>query len=278
MPGPQPLHAETFQQLHRHGLLHLANAWDAGSARLIESLGAPALATTSAGVAWAHGYPDGDALPLEALVATVREITRVVRVPLSVDMEGGYADDPAQVGENVAAVLEAGGVGINLEDSNAAPERLCAKIAAARRAAERAGVNLYINARADLFLRNSAATPDQLKEALRRARLYREAGASGFFAPGLVEAEGIRALAAGQPLPLNVMARRHLPVAADLIASGARRLSAGSGISESVFRLTRDLAAGFLATGDSAPLVAQTMTYPQINALMTPAAAVSCDA
>lgn len=273
MSGPQALHAESFQQLHRQGLLHLANAWDAGSARLIESLGAPALATTSAGVAWAHGYPDGDELPLAALVATVREITRIVRVPLSVDMEGGYADDPVRVGENVAAVLEAGGVGINLEDGNAAPELLCAKIAAARRAAERVGVNLYINARADLFLRNSTPTPAQLEEALQRARLYREAGASGFFVPGLVEAEGIRALAAGQPLPLNVMARRHLPVAADLIALGARRLSSGSGISESVFRLTRDLAAGFLATGDSTPLVAQAMSYGEVNALMAPRSA-----
>src|SRR5688572_16738311 len=114
MPA-HPDRAQTFHDLHRGPqILRLPNAWDAGSARQIEGLGAKAIATTSAGVAWAHGYPDGDALPLEMLVATVSETSRVVSIPVSADIEGGYSDDPAEVGRTVAAVIAAGAVGVNL--------------------------------------------------------------------------------------------------------------------------------------------------------------------
>ena len=118
---------ETFRRLHENGVLLLANAWDAGTARLTESLGAQAIATTSAGVAWSHGYADGDHLPVSRLVATVTDILRVVRVPLSVDIEGGYSDDPATVAETVARLADVGVAGINLEDGNAAPDLLCAQ-------------------------------------------------------------------------------------------------------------------------------------------------------
>src|SRR5262245_11060736 len=120
--------AAAFRRLHQGpGILILANCWDAGSARLVGSLGARAIATTSAGVAWAHGYPDGDALPLDRLVTTVAAIVRVLEVPLTVDIEGGYSDDPGAVGEAVAAVVGAGAVGINLEDGGSPPELLAAK-------------------------------------------------------------------------------------------------------------------------------------------------------
>ena len=95
--------ADEFRRLHSDGLLVLANAWDAGTARVIESVGARAIATTSAGVAWSHGYADGDILPMSLLVATVKSITRVVRIPVSVDLEGGYSNDPMTVGDNVAS-------------------------------------------------------------------------------------------------------------------------------------------------------------------------------
>src|SRR5689334_20206107 len=112
-----PEAAKTFHGLHAGpDILLLPNAWDAGSARLMESLGAKAVATTSAGVAWTHGYPDGDALPVRLLVSTVATIARAIRVPLTVDMEGGYTDDPAAVEETIAKVVEAGAVGINIED------------------------------------------------------------------------------------------------------------------------------------------------------------------
>lgn len=144
--------AEEFHRLHVPGKpLLLANAWDAGSARLIESCGAAAIATTSAGLAWAHGYPDGDQLPPGLLSAAVAEIARVVSVPLSVDAEGGYSDDPKAVGEIVRAIVDAGGIGINIGDGLASPDLLVAKIAAARTAADTAGVNLFINARTDVY-------------------------------------------------------------------------------------------------------------------------------
>ena len=124
--------AKEFHRLHQGNTpLVLANAWDAGSARLIESCGAVAIATTSAGLAWSRGYPDGDAIPPRDLAAAVADIARVLSVPLTVDVEGGYASDPAQVRENVAAVVGAGAVGINIEDGQASVDLLCAKIGAA---------------------------------------------------------------------------------------------------------------------------------------------------
>ncbi len=147
---------QLFRRLHDGELLILPNAWDAGSARLIESRGAKAIATTSAGLAWSRGYPDGDALPVEQLLSAVRAIARVIGVPLTIDVEGGYSNDPAAVAGLVAGILEAGAVGINIEDGSGSPALLCAKIAAARESAGRAGVELFINARTDVYLRGLA--------------------------------------------------------------------------------------------------------------------------
>ena len=166
--------ATAFHALHRGPeLLLLANAWDAGSARLIESLGARAIATTSAGVAWAHGYPDGDALPVPLVVATAAAIARLIRVPLTIDIEAGYSDDPDAVGRLVASLIEAGAVGINLEDGSGSPDLLCAKIARIRRVAADLGVDLFVNARTDVYLRGLVPAPDRLAEASARAARYR---------------------------------------------------------------------------------------------------------
>lgn len=258
--------AHAFHQLHQSGLLLLANAWDAGSARLIESLGAKAIATSSAAVAWAHGYADGDKLPVDALAATVAEIVRVIRVPLTVDCEGGYSDDPATAAANIGAVIDAGAVGINLEDGNRGVDLLCAKIAAVKQVAAKRGVNLYLNARVDVFLWGTP--PEQrVAETLTRAARYREAGADGIFAIGVVAPEEIQALVAGVKLPLNVLARPTLPPAAELARLGVRRLSAGSGVAEVLYGRAAALAAGFLREGASAPLTDGAMTYRDINAL-----------
>jgi 2-methylisocitrate lyase-like PEP mutase family enzyme len=260
--------ARKFHELHRGPeILRLPNAWDAGSARQIESLGAKAIATTSAGVAWAHGYPDGDDLPLEMLIATVREVARVVSIPVSADIEGGYSDDPREVGDVVAAVIDAGAVGINLEDGGGPPDLLVAKIEQARAAAERAGVELFVNARTDVYLRGLASGEAAVEETTRRARLYADAGADGVFAPGAVEPGEIRALAAAIDRPLNVLARPGLPDAAALQALGVRRLSAGSGICQSLYGQTKRLTEGFLKDGASEPMSEGAMAYPEINAL-----------
>ena len=268
MTSPDPAGARTFRQLHASGLLILPNVWDAGSARLVESLGARALATSSAAVAWAHGYPDGDLLPVPLLAATVAEIRRVATLPLSVDVEGGYSTDPAGVAETVARVVDAGGVGINLEDGTSEPYLLCAKIEAARQSARRLGVELFVNARTDVYLRNLAPPERRIAETLARAEQYRSAGADGIFVPGVVDPEQIRAVAQGVRLPLNVLARAGLPDAARLEALGVRRLSAGSGIAQAVFGRIAALASGFMKTGASDPLGEGAMPYAEINALI----------
>lgn len=260
---------KVFRRLHEEGLLILPNAWDAGSARLIESLGAKALATTSAGVAWSHGYPDGDLLPVRLLLATVADIARAIRVPLTVDVEGGYSSDPAAVGETVGAVIDAGAVGINIEDGSGAPDLLCAKIEQARQSGDRLGVQLFVNARTDVYLRALFPKEGRVDEVLSRAERYRAAGADGIFVPGLVDVAEIRAIASASRLPLNVMALPGLPSATELGALGVRRLSAGSRITQAVFAKTTSLAADFLRTGESRAVTKGGMPYPEINALMT---------
>ncbi|TWI03911.1 2-methylisocitrate lyase-like PEP mutase family enzyme [Luteimonas cucumeris] len=259
--------AAAFRELHSHGMLLLANVWDAGSARLVESLGAKAIATTSAGVAWSLGYRDGDALPIEKLIDAVASMSRVLHVPLTVDSESGYSDNPAIVADNIARLIDAGAVGINLEDGSDDPALLCAKLEQIKRSSARMGVNLFINARTDVFLAGLAPEPRRVEETLARAQRYRDAGADGLFVPGLTDRNEIRAIAEGTALPLNIMARPTLPPAAELEGLGVRRLSAGSAIAESIFARAATLAGGFLGNGASAPLSEQAMRYPDINAL-----------
>ena len=268
MTSRNPTAASEFHRLHQNGLLVLPNAWDAGSARLIESLGAKAIATSSAAVAWAHGYADGDLLPVPLLAATVGEIARMVRVPISVDVEGGYSDDAGGVAETVAAVIDAGGVGINIEDGTRDPDLLSAKIERSKATGARLGVDLFVNARVDVYLRNLAPAEGRIEETLSRAERYRAAGADGIFVPGVTDREVIRTIASAVTLPLNVLARTGLPDAAALEALGVRRLSAGSGIAGAAFGRIASLAAGFLKTGASNPLSNAAMPYVEINALM----------
>jgi 2-methylisocitrate lyase-like PEP mutase family enzyme len=262
--------AKAFHDLHSGPeVLRLANAWDAGSARLIESVGAPAIATTSAGVAWAHGYPDGDALPPPLVIATTAAIARVIRVPLTVDIEGGYASDPEAVGRLVGALIEAGAVGINLEDGDGTPDLLCAKIAQVRRVASELGVALYINARTDVYLRGLVPEADRLGETCARAARYRAAGASGIFVPKVIEPAAIRTIAQTVELPLNVLAWPGLPPLAELAALGVRRLSVGSGIAQVVLGRAAELAAAFVRDGHREMPSDGAMTHRELNALFT---------
>jgi 2-methylisocitrate lyase-like PEP mutase family enzyme len=272
---PRPREAALFHGLHAGpDVLVLANAWDAQSARVIEQAGARAIATSSAAVAWSHGYGDGHDLPFPRLVETVAEIVRVVNVPVSVDMEGGYADDPGRVGENVRALIEAGGVGINIEDGTSPPDLLARKIASVREVAGRAGVDLFVNARCDVYLRGLREGREAFVETLSRARAYREAGASGLFVPWLVDLETIAEIAQGTPLPVNVMARKGLPPAARLGTAGVRRLSAAAGLSRAAYGAAARAAEAFLAGGDSDALVAAGGTPVDYQAMFLPPAKV----
>jgi 2-methylisocitrate lyase-like PEP mutase family enzyme len=227
---------------------------------LIESLGAKAIATTSAGLAWSRGYPDGDALPAENLLAATREIARVIRVPLTVDIEGGYSDDPAAVAQLTTQLIDAGAVGINLEDGGGAPERLCAKIEAVRKSAARRDVDLFINARTDVYLRQLASGEAAVQEVVRRARAYREAGCDCLFVPALADSGQI------EPLPLNLMLVPRLPGDDVLRQLGVRRLSAGAAIAKAILGRVQQLASAFLA-GAREELFVTPIEYGAMNSL-----------
>lgn len=261
--------AKTFAALHAGPkLLVLPNAWDAGSARIIESAGASAIATSSAAVAWAHGYPDGQFMPFETLLATVREMTRVVTVPVTADIEAAYANDAATAAATVSRVVDAGAVGINIEDGNDPPDLLARKIENLKTAASKAGVDLWVNARIDTYLRRLVPVERAYDESVSRARLYREAGANSIFVPAVVDAATIEKLVKAVVLPLNLLAWPGLPDGATLQRLGVRRLSAGSGIGKVVLNHTLDLAKAFLAEGRSEPFSEGSLSNPVINGLM----------
>lgn len=244
--------AHRFAQLHQKGTpVVLYNIWDAGSAKTLAEAGAPAVATGSWSVAAAQGFDDGELIPLDFLCAIVDRVVQSVEVPVSVDFEGGYAVQPADVAANVERLLRAGAVGINFEDgvvrgSGLHPVSLQAeRIRAISSAAEAFGVPLFINARTDLFLTNPPQTHGEfIAEALTRQSAYAEAGASGFFVPGLVDRDLIAALCDQAELPVNVMmsdALASVAVAADL---GVSRVSFGpSAYRQSLSDLTDRFAA-----------------------------------
>jgi len=274
MDEPRDRRAREFRALHQRGApLLLANVWDAGSARLFEAAGARAIATTSAGLAWSRGYADGDRLPARVLAVAVGEIARVLSVPLTVDVEGGYSSDPRAVGETLSAVLDAGAIGINIEDGAGSPDLLCAKLAAAREAATRAGVDLFINARTDVYLRGLVPPERAMAEVVERGRRYRSAGADGLFVPELVDASAIRAIVDRVELPLNVMVRPTLPPVAELSALGVSRVSAGSAIAQAAYAVGRRAAHQLLTEGRYDAMFETTASYGELNALYSPAVA-----
>lgn len=245
--------ALAFRALHVPGRpLVLPNAWDAASARIVEDTGAAAVATTSAGVAWALGVPDGDLLGRERAVAAVARIAGSVAVPVSADIESGFAEDPAGVADTVRAVLAAGAVGVNIEDALYGGEGVlrsvaeqAERIAAAREAADAEGVPLFVNARIDTFLRGAGG----VDATLERAAAFRAAGADGIFVPGTVEPGTVKELADGIDAPLNVLVGPGAPPVAELAALGVARVSAGSSVALAAYAVVRRAARELLDTG-----------------------------
>ena len=234
----QQKRAERFRDLHVKGEpLVLFNVWDAGSAKAVAASGAQAVATGSWSVAAAHGFGDGERLPLRLALENLARIVASVDLPVSCDIEGGYGPEPAAVAETVAGVLAAGAVGVNLEDGVIGGEGLyplevqAVRIRAAREAAKAASVALFINARTDVFLQLDPAAHDErvVDEAVRRAVAYAEAGANGFFAPGLVDAQHVETLCRRSPLPVNIMMLTGAPPAGQLAGLGVARVSYGPG-------------------------------------------------
>jgi len=222
-----------FAALHVPGdPIILFNAWDAGSAKAVAEAGAKAIATGSASVAGAHGFTDAEGLPIGLALANAALVVQAVDLPVTIDFEGGYAVEPEGLAANMKRLAATGAIGCNFEDQVVGGEglheiaRQAARIAAAR---EAVGADFFINARTDIFLQAKADAHDQAKvdAALERARAYADAGASGFFAPGLADLALLERLCAASPLPVNFMAWPGTPPAAEIAATGIARISHG---------------------------------------------------
>jgi 2-methylisocitrate lyase-like PEP mutase family enzyme len=228
----------------------LPNAWDAGSARILEQVGFPAIATTSAGIAWALGVPDGGVVHRDVMLEHVSRIVSAVSVPVTADLEAGYGESADQVGETVARAAGLGAVGANIED--AGPEGLFAideaaeRIMAARAAASRGA--FVLNARTDTYFAGGGG--DRFTETVERAIRYVEAGADCIFVPGVVEEETIRRLADAVPGPLNVVAGLANTIdAPTLFSLGVKRVSLGGSLARASLSLLERAGRELLDTG-----------------------------
>jgi 2-methylisocitrate lyase-like PEP mutase family enzyme len=228
--------AERFREQHRAGRLLLPNAWDAASARVFEEAGFAAIGTTSAGIAYAHGFQDGQRISREAMVRAIATIVEAVSCPVSADIEAGYGESPADVAATVDAVLDVGVVGINLEDNTheggAAPlfgiDQQCARISAAREVAERTRVPVLINARTDTFLLGLGSDAEErLRLSVERGSRYLRAGADLVFVPVLVDPPLVKRLSDALQGRLSLMALPGAPAAHELFDAGAARVSIG---------------------------------------------------
>jgi 2-methylisocitrate lyase-like PEP mutase family enzyme len=243
--------ALAFGNLHRTNRpLVLVNAWDAASARTIEDCGAPAIATSSAAMAWSLGYSDGERVPQDEFIATVARIRRVTRLPLSVDIERGFASDAAGVRDFVQRLLDIGIAGVNIEDgidevagTPRPPEPVCQRISVLRELAVQVGVALFINARTDVYFAPALEPAGRCEEAFRRAQLYVDAGADGVFLPGIRNLSDIHEMVERLDAPLNVYAGiPGIPDVDALAKAGVRRISIGCGPLQSAIALLRRIA------------------------------------
>ena len=228
--------AEAFRQLNLAGKLLLPNAWDAASARLFEEAGFPAIGTTSAGIAYTRGFADAERIGRDTMMGEIANVVRAVEVPVTADVEAGYGDSPEDVETTVRATLEAGAVGVNLEDNQHGNgdsplyevDLQRDRIRAARDEAERRGIALTINARTDTFLLGLGENDDDRVElTIQRGRAYLEAGADTVFVPLLVEPGAVARLADAFNGRLSLMAMPGAPDAATLFKAGAARVSIG---------------------------------------------------
>ncbi len=228
--------AELFRGMHGGpAILVLPNAWDVASARVLEQAGMQAIATTSAGIAFSLGYPDGQRISRDEMIAAVARIAKAVKVPVTADVEAGYGNRAQDAARTAKAVMEAGAVGINLEDSTGNPERplvdlplAVEKIKAVREAGRAAGVALVINARTDVYLENVGAPETRFDEACRRGKAFRDAGADCVFVPGVTDSETIGRLVQQLKYPINILAGPGSPSTRELQGLGVARVSMGS--------------------------------------------------
>jgi 2-methylisocitrate lyase-like PEP mutase family enzyme len=256
----QPQHAHRLRALHERGLI-LPCAWDAISARALQQAGSPAIGTSSAAVAFALGFPDGQVAPRDTLLAALERTLNAVTVPVTADLEGGYADTPQGVADTVRAALNLGAAGLNLEDASGQPDRpllpadeQADRLRAARAAADTLGVPAYLNARTDTYLSGYGDTDaDRLDETVRRGRAYLRAGADSVFVPGLSDPPTLRTLRDRLGGPLAVMHVPGGPDAHTLLRAGASRVSTGPSLFLAAVGHAAALSAGLREQGTLDP-------------------------
>jgi len=253
----QKAKADAFRAMHRGPkILLLPNVWDVASARVIEESGFRAIATTSAGIAFTLGYPDGQKISREEMLARVARIANAVRAPVTADVEAGYGDRPEDTAQTARGVIEAGAVGMNLEDGTDDPQHPLAdlpsqleKIRAVREAALNSGVRLVLNARTDVYLLQVGPPEKRYDETLRRLLAYRDAGADCVFAPGVRDAETITRLVRDVQCPLNILAGPGAPSIPEMEKLGVARVSLGSAPMRATLGLLRRMAEELKSSG-----------------------------
>ena len=269
--------AEAFRAMHdRSRILVLPNAWDAMSARVIEDAGARAIATTSAGLAFSVGYPDGEAIPRDEMISAIARIARVTTIPVSADIESGFALDARELAETVRRVIDAGAVGINLEDQvhdgthslydlDVAVDR----VRAAREAADSIGVPLVINARTDVYLLGIGEADTRFDHAIRRANAYRKAGADCLFIPAVSRRADIERIVPALNGPLNLITVPGIPTIPELERLGVARVSVGGRLTLGAMSALKKTVAELLSSGTYESMLEATTTYADANSLMT---------
>lgn len=265
--------AEAFRALHKAGdPVILANVWDMASARIVAAAGYPALATSSAGVAWALGYADGEKISREEMIVWCGRIAAMVDLPVTFDLENGYGDEAEAVAETVRDLIGAGGIGCNIEDSAGDTGHLVydfdlavARIAAGRAAADDAAVPVVINARTDVFFPTNKLD-DPAAEAIRRGNAMLEGGADCIFVPFTADTDAIGKMARDIDGPLNVLAMPGGPSIRQLADLGVARVSIGGAFSRAIYALVRDAAVTLRDDGTFA-FMDHAIPHPELNKL-----------
>ncbi|HEX9341343.1 MAG TPA: isocitrate lyase/phosphoenolpyruvate mutase family protein [Thermoplasmata archaeon] len=265
--------AEAFRKLHRGKILILPNAWDVASARLFEDAGFPAVATSSAGMMVSLGYPDGERIDRKQFISAIRRIAKALSVPLSADVVSGFGRTPREVAGVVKDVIEAGAIGINIEDSKHESKRLIPlasqvrRLEALRQLRDSLDIPFVINARTDAVLYAPGSAQDRLDEAIRRGIAYRDVGVDCVYPMGLTDAAAIRAFVRGLEFPVNVMVRKGLPSVRELERLGVARISLGPSASYAAMGLLKRASAELLQRGTYTTLLDGAITYDELNRL-----------
>jgi 2-methylisocitrate lyase-like PEP mutase family enzyme len=260
---------------HRSSPLVLPNAWDVVGALIFAQAGCRALGTTSAGIAAALGYPDGERVPRAEMLEVVARITRAVPLPVTADIEGGYGNMVEDVAQTARMVLAAGAAGVNLEDGTGDPTHpladvpiQTAKIRAIREVAAETNLPLVINARTDLYWLRIGEANERFTATVDRLRTYQAAGADCLFVPGVTDAETIGRLVRAIDRPLNVLAGVGTPAIADLASLGVKRVSVGSGPQRATLGLVRRIAQELVQQGTYAAMNTGAIPYAEVNDLL----------